>query len=88
MRITFVKGQRSDRIHVQRPDGSEVTTELPHKGPTPHDAVHVFVERGLGLTRGFWGLIAEGHHPEIIAEMAKQAGHPSAKRGERSTEVL
>jgi len=80
MQITFTKGQREDWIAVTRDDGSRAETRFPHKGPVPHDAVHLFVEAGLGLTKGFWGLIATGRHPEELAELAKAAGHASAKR--------
>ena len=80
MQITFTKGQREDWIAVTRDDGSRAETRFPHKGPVPHDAVHLFVEAGLGLTQGFWGMIAGGRHPEELADMAKAAGHASAKR--------
>ena len=80
MRITITKGERSDRIDTLRANGGEVSTTFPHKGPIPHDAVHFFVESGLGITEGFWGMVAAGRHPEEIAGMAKEAGHASAKR--------
>jgi hypothetical protein len=80
MKITFTKGQREDWIAIMRDDGSRAETRFPHKGPVPHDAVHLFVEAGLELTRGFWGMVADGLHPEELAEIAKAAGHASAKR--------
>lgn len=80
MRITFTKGQREDWITIVRDDGSRAETRFPHKGPVPHDAVHLFVEAGLGLDHAFWGLIAGGRHPEELSELAKAAGHASAKR--------
>jgi hypothetical protein len=80
MRIIITRGERSDRIDAQRPDGSNVSTSFPHKGPIPHDAVHFFVESELGIADGFWGLVASGRHPEEIAAIAKAAGHASAKR--------
>ena len=80
MRITITKGERSDRIHVLREVGTEASTSFPHKGPVPHDAVHFFEERGLGIAGGFWGMVAAGRHPEEIADIAKAAGHASAKR--------
>ncbi|MFM5917392.1 MAG: hypothetical protein ACKOOL_07655 [Novosphingobium sp.] len=82
MKITFSKGQREDWIGIERDDGSRADTRFPHKGPVPHDAVHLFVESGFGLSRGFWGMIAEGHHPEELVEIAKLGGHASAKRAE------
>lgn len=80
MHIRITKGSRDDHIAIRRADGSEVVTRFPKKGPIPHDAVHLAVERTLGLGNAFWGLVARGHHPEEIAEMAKAAGHASASR--------
>ena len=80
VRITIVKGRTDDKIEIRRDNGSEAVTNLPHKGPIPHDFVHYAVERGLGLRDAFWGKVAAGHHPESIADMAKRGGHPSASR--------
>lgn len=80
MQIVFTKGVADDAIEARRDDGSEVHTSFPHKGPVPHDAVHFFVEFGLGIERGFWGMVAEGRHPEDIAATAKAFGHASASR--------
>jgi hypothetical protein len=80
VRITITKGKDDDRLDIHRGDGSSVATRFPHKGPIPHDYVHYAVERELGLETGFWGLVAAGHHPEDIQEIAKSAGHASAKR--------
>lgn len=80
MRIEITKGARDDAIRIAREDGSEAFTRFPKKGPVPHDAVHWFVERGLGLKHAFWGMIAAGAHPEELLEIAKAAGHASAKR--------
>lgn len=82
MRIEIAKGRNQDRIVLTRADGSRAETTFPHKGPVPHDAVHWFVERELGLRQGFWGMVAGGLHPEAIQEIAKAAGHASAKRAE------
>lgn len=80
MQITITKRRSDDLIVLTRADGSTAQTTFPKKGPIPHDAVHYFVERGLGLPNAFWGMVAAGHHPEELAELAKQAGHASAKR--------
>ena len=80
MRITITKGERDDRIEVRRRDGSSASTRFPRKGPVPHDATHYVVESRLGITEGFWGLVAGGRHPDEIAEIARAAGHASAKR--------
>jgi len=80
MRITITKGEREDRIEAVRADGSSVQTSFPHKGPIPHDAVHYYVESALQLSDAFWGTVAAGQHPEVVADIAKAGGHASAKR--------
>lgn len=80
MQIAITKRRSDDLIELTRADGSMASTTFPKKGPVPHDVVHFFVERGLALPGAFWGLVAAGHHPEELAELAKQAGHASAKR--------
>jgi hypothetical protein len=80
MQIAIAKGRSADTIVVVRDDGSRVETTFPHKGPVPHDAVHLFVERALGLKQAFWGMIAAGAHPEELVEITKAAGHASASR--------
>ena len=80
MRIEITKGERDDRIAIQRRDGTRADTSFPKKGPVPHDAIHWFVERELGLSHGFWGIVSGGAHPDRLAKIAKAAGHASAKR--------
>ena len=80
MEITITKGQAEDRIAICHADGRRVETTFPKKGFIPHDAVHVFVERELGLKDAFWGMVKAGRHPEEIAGFAKAAGHASAAR--------
>lgn len=80
MRIAITKGRSADAIAIARADGTSAITRFPKKGPVPHDAVHFFVERAMGLRQGFWGMVAGGHHPEELAEIAKAAGHASASR--------
>ena len=80
MEITITKGQSEDRIAIVLADGRQLDTTFPKKGFIPHDAVHLFVERALGLKHTFWGMVASGHHPEEIAGIAKAAGHASASR--------
>ena len=82
MEIFITKGRDADAIVAVRADGSRVETRFPHKGPVPHDAVHLFVERGFGLLDGFWGQVERGHHPEEIGAMAKAGGHASASRAD------
>ena len=83
MRVLVTKGERADLIEATRVDGSVARETVPHKGPVAHDLVHFAVESELGFDRGFWGLVAAGNAPERIAEMAKEAGHASAKRAEK-----
>jgi hypothetical protein len=80
MHIVITMGRVDDVIAFTRADGSTAETRFPKKGPVPHDAVHYFVERGLGLRQGFWGTVEGGMHPEDIAALAKAAGHASASR--------
>jgi len=80
MRIDITKGKSDDAIVIARADGSRAETRFPKKGPVPHDGVHVIVERALGFDNAFWGHVANGRHPEEIALLAAEAGHPSAKR--------
>jgi hypothetical protein len=80
MQAVISKGAKDDRIVFSRPDGSRAETRFPHKGTVPHDAVHYFVERNLAMERGFWGMIADGVHPEELLAIAKAAGHASASR--------
>ena len=80
MQILVTKGERADWIEARRADGSVEREHVPHKGPVAHDLVHFAVETELGMDRGFWGMIAAGHAPQQIVEMAKAAGHASAKR--------
>ena len=88
MRITLTKGTRADHIAVARDDGSVAAFDFPKKGPVPHDAFHFFVERELGLKRGFWGLVAGGMEPQAVGAMAAAAGHASAARARIPDEAI
>ncbi len=78
--ITIIKGACSDTVMAVRRDGTGTSFEVPHKGPIPHDAVHFFVERQLGLGNAFWGAIARGDSACDIGARAIASGHASAKR--------
>ncbi|MEI6641035.1 MAG: hypothetical protein WCL10_03300 [Novosphingobium sp.] len=80
MIIRITKGSGEDHVAIVRADGSRTETRFPWKGPVPHDAVHVIVERELGLAGAFWGMVADGRHPEDIQARAKAGGHASASR--------
>lgn len=80
MRITITKGRSDDLIAGIRDDGSRFGTRFAKKGPVPHDAVHLIAEQALGLGNAFWGMVANGYHPDEIAAIAHAAGHASASR--------
>jgi hypothetical protein len=80
MRIAITKGTAQDHVAVTRADGSRTHFAFTKKGPYPHDAYHFFIERGLGMQVGFWGLVARGMEPEAVQAMALAGGHASAKR--------
>lgn len=80
MRITITKGATADSIALVRGDGSRAAFAFPKKGPYPHDAYHFFIERELGMTAGFWGLVAGGMAPDAVQALALAGGHASAKR--------
>jgi len=88
MQIRITKGATADFLVVMRSDGTRCEARFPHKGPVPHDAMHVLVERALGLSRGFWGLIAAGHAPDQLVELAKAGGHASAARARLPDESI
>lgn len=92
MDVKIIKGEKRDYIMLTLANGLPVETTFPKKGPFPHDAVHYAVEKHLGLTKAFWGMVACGRHPEEIGELAKAAGHASASRatvpGDNIVELL
>lgn len=42
----------------------------PKKGQIPHDAIHLIVERHLGLHTAFWGRVAAGSDPKEVGLIA------------------
>lgn len=80
MEVTITKQDGFDRIAICRSNGTAAETRFPKKGPLPHDAIHYFVEDTLALRNAFWGMIASGIDPEEVQEIAKDAGHASARR--------
>jgi len=80
MIIRITKDLQNDNVSIIRDNGSTNATVFPKKGPTSHDAIHYFVEKGLGLDYAFWGMIAKGCGFEEIQTIAKNAGHASAAR--------
>ena len=80
MIIRITKDLQNDNVSIIRDNGSTNATVFPKKGPTSHDAIHYFVEKGLGLDYAFWGMIAKRCDFEEIQTIAKNAGHASAAR--------
>ncbi len=80
MQIRIQCGASFDVLEARPGRGEPVRFVTPNKGPVPHDALHLFVERAFGLQRGFWGLVAEGLAPDDFQALASAGGHPSASR--------
>lgn len=60
IRFTRARGD-NDWIRAERPDGQVVSWPSRRRGQqVPHDLVHLVVENALGMTDGFWGLVADG----------------------------
>lgn len=82
MHVVIRKHVAYDEIEITRADGTRCDARFPKKGPVPHDAVHYLVEDALALESGFWGLVAAGHMPDDIQQLAKDGGHASASRAD------
>lgn len=80
LQIAITKGAKADAVQIARAGAAPLRFDFLKKGPIPHDVVHLFVEGALGMTRGFWGMVASGVDPAEIQEIAKAAGHASATR--------
>lgn len=87
LEIAFVHtGEPHDRIHVHRADGSEAAWRWGAGGP-PHDLVHWAVEDGLGLERGFWGLVDAGADFGFVNASGHAGERESAELGD-TTELM
>ena len=74
MRVSFVRGERRDRIYVLRDDGSEASWSFPSYGAgMPHDLRHFAVESALPLPDGIFGHIARGADLEALNRAANAA---------------
>jgi hypothetical protein len=62
MRVRFRKSPEGQPHVIQctRDDGSETYGPIPGQPGVPHDLIHYAVEKTLGLTRAFFGLVAAG----------------------------
>lgn len=82
IKVGITKGVSADTVEVGGAAAQPLRFTFPKKGPIPHDSVHLIVEQALGLRRGFWGMVADGVDPGQVQEIAKAAGHASAKRAQ------
>ena len=63
--------------------GPRTIARAPHsrsRAPFRTTRCIIYVEKELGIREGFWGMVADGRHPEEIAGDCQGAGHASAKR--------
>ena len=76
MKVSFVKGEKRDRVYVLREDGSEAAWDFPSYGPRalPHDLVHFAVERALGRSDGVYARVAAGVDLARLNDAANRAG--------------
>ncbi|MGE0785634.1 MAG: hypothetical protein AB7S26_08090 [Sandaracinaceae bacterium] len=76
MRISVVKGDKTDRVYIMRTDGTEASWSFPSYGPRgmPHDLVHLAIERALGMSDGIYASVAAGADLARINRAANRAG--------------
>lgn len=61
LKIQFIKeGSNPDRLHYRRDNGT-CGTEVLSPNSVSHDLAHYVVEQRLGISEGFWGMIAAGY---------------------------
>lgn len=61
MKITILKKNAFlAQYSIQRTDGSSDAVTLDTKTYLEHDICHYVVEKNLGYTKGFWGMLASG----------------------------
>ncbi|MBD3670122.1 MAG: cytoplasmic protein [Gammaproteobacteria bacterium] len=61
MNIAFKKREgRYSQLICTRDDGSRSESLFPNAGPLPHDLIHYVVEKTLGFSKAFYGLVASG----------------------------
>ena len=87
MRVTLTPdGSGATRALVERDDGTVWAMRGPVVSPVcPHDAVHLVVERELGVPDGIWGTIADGG---VYTTMTHVSGRRSPRAAERGREVV
>lgn len=71
---------------ITRSDGVTFLVKgVGHMGEIPHDLAHFAVEQGLGITKGFWGSVADG---AVFGSLTHVSGRRKPRAAERSKEVL
>lgn len=87
MEITFTKtGARGYEVFARRDDGVVVRVGTPDRPEgLPHDLAHYLVERGLGIGRGFWGVVAAG---AVFEGMEVVSGRRPPHARERSKAII
>lgn len=78
--------ERRYETEITRADGvTYLVKGVGHMGMIPHDLAHFVVERGLGITQGFWGSVAAG---AVFGSQTHMGGRRRPQAAQRSSEVL
>ena len=86
MRVDVEKTRERPTIIAVRDDGVTLRVRAPdRKFSPPHDLIHLIVEKGMRLQRGFWGSIAAGAK---FASAAVIDGRQKPGANERSAQVV
>ncbi|HEV3051727.1 MAG TPA: hypothetical protein VGX50_15585 [Longimicrobium sp.] len=87
MHLTVIRlDERRYETLIQRHDGVRYHVKgVGHMYDIPHDMAHLAIEEPLGLSRGFWGSVAQG---AVFATMTYLDGRRKPGAAERSREVL
>ena len=86
MRVDVEKTRERPTIIAVRDDGATLRVRAPdRKFSPPHDLIHLIVEKGMHLQRGFWGSIAAGAK---FASVEVIGGRHKPGANERSAQVV
>ena len=86
MRVDVEKTRERPSIIAVRDDGVTLRVRAPdRKFSPPHDLIHLIVEKGMRLQRGFWGSIAAGAK---FASVEVIDGRQKPGANERSAQVV
>lgn len=85
MRLKRIDDRRYETL-ITRSDGVTFLVKgVGHMAAIPHDLAHFAIEQGLGITKGFWGSVADG---AVFGSMAHVTGRRKPRAAERSKEIL